>query len=690
MTFAHPAWLLAGLLACGTLIAVWRRYDVRQRAELERFLAPHLRAELTESISRARRTGKRLLFAAAIALLFIALAGPQAGFQFEEIQRRGNDIVFAIDTSRSMDSPDVKPTRLERAKLAVGDLVDHLNGDAVGLVAFAGSAFLQTPITLDYGAFHESLAALDTHIIPRGGTNIASAIRATQAALHDRPGSDKVLILLTDGEDLEGDALAAARTASRQDGLKIFTVGVGTANGELIPLPADQGGGFLKDRDGNFVRSRLDEAALKSLAAATGGTYAPLGAANQGLDAIYRDALAPLAKHDLQAREQRVYTERYQWPLGAALALLLASLMIGTRRRGTSRRLATAFSRAPAAAGPAAVLAATWLAGSLLPVQTAHAAPTAVAAYDAGQFTAAERAFSKAAQEHPNQPLWQFNTGAAAYKAGDYAHAAQAFEASVNAAKSGSAQRLADQEDAYYNLGNTLYREGQTTRQNDRQTTIATWTRAVKAYDAALELRADDADSKFNRDLVQRQLDALKQQPPPQDQSKSSSSQPKSAKNQSQGQPSPSKPQQQPGKSQSPSSQQPDQSTQPGHSPQQAQAQQQPGQSPQQAQAQQQPGHSPQQAQAQRQPGQSPLQAQAQQPGQPPQQGPGSDQKASGASASQTMAQAGDDQRQPGEMSRAEARELLDSVKNEQHGLPATPLAQSNPDSPSNDPLKDW
>jgi Ca-activated chloride channel family protein len=680
MTFAHPAWLLAGLLACGTLIAVWRRYDVRQRAELERFLAPHLRAELTESISRARRTGKRLLFAAAIALLFIALAGPQAGFQFEEIQRRGNDIVFAIDTSRSMDSPDVKPTRLERAKLAVGDLVDHLNGDAVGLVAFAGSAFLQTPITLDYGAFHESLAALDTHIIPRGGTNIASAIRATQAALHDRPGSDKVLILLTDGEDLEGDALAAARTASRQDGLKIFTVGVGTANGELIPLPADQGGGFLKDRDGNFVRSRLDEAALKSLAAATGGTYAPLGAANQGLESIYREALAPLAKHDLQARAQKVYTERYQWPLGAALALLLASLMIGTRRRGTrriapvvqpatpagqpGRGLASAFSRAPAAAGPVAVLAATWLAGSLLPVQTAHAAPTAVAAYDAGQFTAAERAFAKAAQEHPNQPLWQFNTGDAAYKAGDYAHAAQAFEASVNAAKSGSARRLADQEDAYYNLGNTLYREGQTTRQNDRQTTIATWTRAVKAYDAALELRADDADSKFNRDLVQRQLDALKQQPPPQDQSKSASSQPKSAKNQSQGQPSPSKPQQQPGKSQSPSSQQPDQSTQSGHSSQQAQAQQQTGQSP--------------------------RQAQAQQPGQPPQQGPGSDQKASGASASQTMAQAGDDQRQPGEMSRAEARELLDSVKNEQHGLPATPLAQSNPDSPSNDPLKDW
>jgi Ca-activated chloride channel family protein len=253
--FVHPGWLAVGLAACLGALWTWRRYDERQRRALAAFVSAHLGAELTRSMSTARRRFKRSLFAASIAFLFISLAEPQAGFHWEQVKRRGNDIIFAVDTSRSMLTPDVKPDRLTRAKLAIDDFVQRLDGDAVGLVAFAGSAFLQCPLTLDYDAFHESLAALDTHIIPRGGTDISSAIRAAQSALHNRAGSDKILILVTDGEDLEGDALDTAKAAFKQDGLKIYTVGVGTANGDLIPLPADQGGGFLKDNEGHFVRS---------------------------------------------------------------------------------------------------------------------------------------------------------------------------------------------------------------------------------------------------------------------------------------------------------------------------------------------------------------------------------------------------------------------------------------------------
>jgi len=244
--FAHPGWLAVGFVACLAALLTWLRYDARQRKALEVFVSAHLRLELTRSISASRRRLKRGLFIAAVALLFVALAEPQAGFRWEQLKRRGNDIIFAVDTSRSMLTPDVKPDRLVRAKLAIDDFVGRLDGDAVGLVAFAGSAFLQCPLTLDYGAFHESLAALDTHVIPRGGTDISSAIRAAQSALHSRAGSDKVLILVTDGEDLEGDALGTAKAAFLQDGLKIYTVGVGSANGDLIPLPADQGGGFLE------------------------------------------------------------------------------------------------------------------------------------------------------------------------------------------------------------------------------------------------------------------------------------------------------------------------------------------------------------------------------------------------------------------------------------------------------------
>jgi len=153
--------------------------------------------------------------------------------------------------------------------------------------------------TLDYGAFHESLGAIDTNTIPRGGTNISSAIHEAQVALRRRPGSDRILILVTDGEDLEGSALAAAQAAAQEDGLKIYTVGVGSASGDLIPIPPEQGGGFVKDDTGAFVKSRLDETALKAIATATGGLYVPLGTQGEGLDTIFKTVLGPLAKHDL-------------------------------------------------------------------------------------------------------------------------------------------------------------------------------------------------------------------------------------------------------------------------------------------------------------------------------------------------------------------------------------------------------
>jgi Ca-activated chloride channel family protein len=671
MNFGHPWWLLAAVFACGAMWWVWRRHDRRQRAALEQFIAPQLRDQLTQSVSGPRTLIKRALFATSIALLFAAIAAPQAGYQWEQIKRRGNDIIFAVDTSRSMTTPDVKPNRLARAKLAIDDFVNRLNGDAVGLVAFAGTAFLQTPITLDYGAFHESLAALDTHIIPRGGTNITSAIREAQAALQRRPGSDKVLILITDGEDLEGDSLAAAKAAAAQDGLKIFTVGVGSANGDLIPLPADQGGGFLKDSDGQLVKSHLDESALKAIAAATGGAYAPLGAENQGLDTIYQEALAPLAKHDLESRSQKIYTQRFQWPLGAALFALLGSLMITTRRRlksssGSAAEPDRRFSRL-AVPSLAALLGVC----GLLTMHSAKASPSSAAtAYKLGDFAAAQRDYAAAAAHDPKQPLLAFDAGAAAYKAGQFPQAAQAFQASVNASTSGDAHRLADQQDGYYNLGNTLYREGQKTEQADPQATIDTWTHAVKTYDAALQLRPDDADSKFNRDFVSRKLEALK---------KAQSQKNQSAQNQPKqpSQPPQSKPQQGQG-------QQPKDESGSSKSQQQAGQPKQPsGGQPQAGKGQSgQPNGQPQQANGQPQA--------AKQNSGGTQSGNDQANQGQGSQAAQ-MAQAGEDQRAAGGMSRQEAKQLLDSVKDEERRAPAAPVARNDANTASSDePLKDW
>jgi Ca-activated chloride channel family protein len=641
--FSHPAWLPAGLVACLCLLWLWRRYDARQHAALVRFISAHLRAELTQSVSIGRRRVQRGLLLAALALLFVALAGPLVGYRWEQISRRGIELIFAVDTSRSMSTPDVKPDRLTRAKLAIDDFTNKLDGDAVGLVAFAGDAFLVCPITLDYGAFHESLNAVDINTIPRGGTNIASAIREAQAALRRRPGSDKILILVTDGEDLEGDALIAAQAAARDDGLKIYTVGVGTAQGDLIPLNANPKGGFVKDESGAFVKSRLDEPALKAIAAATGGQYAPLGAQGQGFEAIYQGSLAPLLKHDLTSRQQRVYIQRYQWPLAGSLALLLTSLLIGSRRRIGVRRREPVSPR-PALAGPAAVSLLILL-SSLAPAGPLRASSaSAEEAYKKGDFVTAAREYAAAAQRSPKKPVLQFNAGTAAYRAGQFPQAAQAFQESISRAPSGDAQRLADQEDAYYNLGNTLYRTGQKTEESAPQQTMQTWTQAVKAYDTALELRADDADSKFNRDFVKRKIEELKQkQNQPQNQQQNQNQQ---QQNQQQNQP-PS-PQQKP----------------PQNSPQQPNA-----------------GTPP--------PGQQP-------PGQPPtgQQPPSAGQPKPGAGNGRQPnegAGGGDDaQRLPGQMSAEEARELLDSQKGEERHALGLPVARREPDAPPDKPVRDW
>jgi Ca-activated chloride channel family protein len=583
------------------LIGLWVRYDAAQHRALAGFVSQHLRRALTRSVSIAKRRTQRGLLLAALICLCIALAGPLLGFRWEKISSRGNEIVFAIDTSRSMLTPDVKPNRLIRAKFAIDDMARRLDGDAMGIVAFAGNAFLVCPITLDYGAFRESLGAIDTATVPRGGTNIAGAIEAAREVFRRRSGTDKTLILVTDGEELEGSALLAAQTAAKDQGLKIFTVGVGTAAGDLIPIPPSQGGGFVKDDTGAFVRSRLDEPALKAIAAATGGFYVPLAAREDGSQSVV-DAVRSLAKHDLSSRQQKIYTPRYQWPLAASLALLSSSLLVGSRRWRLSRR--------PAAAGAVAL-------SSLMLFVVLPTGPTR----SADQAPATPSATAQ-------NPIVDFNTGTAAYRAGQLSRAEQAFQQSIALAPSGDSQRLADQQDAYYNLGNTLYRAGEKSGQSAPQDTLKKWTEAVKAYETALQLRPDDADSKYNRDLVKRKIDELERN-----------------QNQDQNQ---------------------DQNQGRGRQPPQGQ----PNAPPQHGPSGQPPTPDPKSPRSAGQP--------------PPSAGGNPDQRADNGGRT------GDDERPPGEMSREEARELLDSAKDdERHGMGA-PLSAHDPDIPPDKPFKNW
>ena len=475
--FATPQWLWIGALCvAAAAVALARAERLRRRA-----VTALAGTRFVTTVSRARRLVKTTLILVGLAATFVALARPLLGFRWEEERREGIDLMFAVDTSKSMGTTDLRPDRLTRAKLAVSDLLRQFPGERVGLIAFAGEAFVQAPMTIDHAVFGEALDALDTSIIPRGGTDIASPIRAAVEAMATEPDRRKLLVILSDGEDLQGEALTAAKEAARA-GLVIYTVGVGTRAGDLVPTEHDGQRDVMRDADGRPVHSRLDEQTLLRLAQSTGGAYAPLGSDGRGLETLYREHLAHLSRRTVEERSHKVYTERFGIPLSVALACLLLELSLGERRRrGT---------------GVAAAAA-----GAALAVMAAMPGVSAAATTTSTPGASALAAPSAAANGVPT-----YNEGTSAYRKKDFAAARDRFQDATHTTD------IAMQADAYYDLGNARYRIGQATGEKDRRSTIEAWKSAVAAYDGALALRSQDGDARFNRDLVARRLAALEEE----------------------------------------------------------------------------------------------------------------------------------------------------------------------------------
>lgn len=309
----------------------------RRRGLMERFVDKRLLAGVAPSMSTALKAARMMFVAAAVCLALIALARPQWGFVWEEVKRSGIDMLIAIDVSKSMLAADVRPNRLERTKFAVKDLVKKLNGDRVGLVAFAGTAFLQCPLTIDYNGFLLSLDDLTTATIPRGGTSISSAIREALTVFKGPDTKYKVLVIITDGEDFEGDAARAAQDAADM-GIKIYCIGVGTTDGEIIPAAGRGGeGGYLTDRGGRVVKTKLNEDILKKIAISTGGSYVRATQSEFGLVLLYDKSISRLEKRDIEAKMRKHYQERYQYFLALAVILLFLEPLIPERRRVPAR-----------------------------------------------------------------------------------------------------------------------------------------------------------------------------------------------------------------------------------------------------------------------------------------------------------------------------------------------------------------
>ena len=503
ITFVHPVWLLAGLLFAAAILILGVRLDRKRRLALAAFSSR--RNGAASSLSRTRRGFKRALLVAGALLGCATLARPQWGIRWEEAQRRGLDLLFALDTSKSMLAPDLKPDRLTRAKLAIRDLVAKFDGDRVGLVAFAGDAFLQCPLTLDRGVFEQTLDALDTTTIFRGGTDVGRAIDVARSALHNQPANRKLLVFLTDGEDLESHAVQEARAAAA-DGIRIYTVGVGTPGGELIPL-AGEPGQFARDDKGGFVRSQLDENTLQAIARVTGGDYRRLGLDGRGLEALYQDVLAKLPREDLHSRMHQIPIERFQWPLGLSIFFLALEPLVGERRR---RRVLEAEpeKRWPKLALLRRRVVVTLAIAAVTAVgRGANASPRdAERAYHEGKFKQSADEYGRALAHSPNDVKLQYNLGVAAYKSGEYAKAGDALGRSLHA------DRLDLQENAYYDLGNVLFRVGQETVAKQPEQTTEKWKKSIASYESALKLNPKDQDAIYNRDLVKRKLAALEQQ----------------------------------------------------------------------------------------------------------------------------------------------------------------------------------
>ncbi|MFP4474862.1 MAG: VWA domain-containing protein [Desulfatibacillaceae bacterium] len=303
----------------------------RRRRALEAFAEADLLPRLAPLETRGRAVVRGVLYTLAFAMLVLAAAGPRWGEHYEEVRQKGVDIIVAVDVSRSMLVEDVKPNRLARARREVADLVNVVTGDRLGLVAFAGAAFLQCPLTLDYQALEMFLGQLSPDLIPVPGTDLGDAIDIAVQGFSDESDTDRVILLLTDGEDNEGAGLGAADKAAGQ-GVKIFVFGMGEPQGG--PVPAAEGGGFEKDEQGNLVLSRLDERSLEEIAKRTGGEYVRSTDGDLDLDRLYFEGIkerteeATLKTGKIVVHEQRFFL--------FALAALLLLLLEGILRETTS------------------------------------------------------------------------------------------------------------------------------------------------------------------------------------------------------------------------------------------------------------------------------------------------------------------------------------------------------------------
>ncbi len=445
----------------------------KRRKILSCYCSPKGLEMLVPNADQRARQIKNFLILLILTLIAVSLSGPQYGYRWEEIERKGIDIIVALDCSKSMLATDIKPSRLDRAKREIYDLLNILKGDRIGLVAYSGTSFLQCPLTMDYSAFHIFLSSLTPDMMPVGGTNISEALLTAQSSFDEKAKSDKAIILITDGDNTGGDPVEAAQALAKAN-IRLFAIGIGTDSG--VPVPETQGG-LKKDKSGNIVLSKLDEELLKKIAVLTGGAYVRSASGGMSLDEIYtKEIRGKLEAATLSGGRRQVWEDRYQWVLALAILAFIIEIFLSSEK-----------TRA------AILILHVALCTLYCPSAFAGSAQQAQEAYQKGEYDKSLKLFIDAQLENPDKPEISYNIGNAYYKSGRYDEAAKNFKQALQSQNPQLRQK------ALYNLGNSNYKNNNLDE-------------AVKNYEEAIKLDPKDTQAKDNLEFVKKVIEQKKQQ----------------------------------------------------------------------------------------------------------------------------------------------------------------------------------
>lgn len=479
---AQPLYLLLILLIPLMYIAYWLMRRWRKR-RIARFGDPDLVSSLAPLVPRRKGWLKLTLISLALLFFAIGMARPQLGAILKEKQVRGAEIMVVLDVSNSMLAEDYSPNRLERAKLAISKLVDELQGDRIGLIIFAGESFVQLPVTSDYVSAKIFLSSITTESVPVQGTAMGEAIRTAIKSFTSESENSRAIILITDGENHEDDPVAAARDAVDM-GARVFCIGVGSPEGK--PIPVD--GELLKDKDGNIVVTRLDEATLKEVASAGKGLYVRAGNTEFGLNPVI-DEIRSLDEKDFQSVVFEEYDEQYMYFFAIALIFMLIEFMISDTR---NRRSLFGGGK-----GMVAVLILMLASPVMLQAQSDRSEVRAGnREFKKGEFREAELDYKRALVEDSTSITAKYNLGNALYRTESYSEAELYLKGLGDSLKSVSPSRASD---CFHNSGNLALKQKK-------------YQEAVDAYKESLRLEPDNFETKSNLAYAQKMLKEQQQQ----------------------------------------------------------------------------------------------------------------------------------------------------------------------------------